>query len=246
MSGSILVVDDEAGIRDMLAMYLQHAGYRVQCAQDVPAAEAVVRKSRPDLVLLDWGLPGTPGLTFARRLRSDQRTRDISILMLTGRSGEQDRITGLDGGADDYLVKPYSLRELMARIRAVMRRRTPQLADEVVEVAGIRLDPGLRRVSIDGREVALWSTEFKLLHFFMTHPGRAYTRVKLLDAVWGDNVFVEERTVDVHIRRLRQALSPTGHQKLLETVRGVGYRFVAEPECAVPGQAPQAPQALAA
>jgi two-component system phosphate regulon response regulator PhoB len=244
MSGSILVVDDEAGIRDMLAMYLNHAGYRVECAQDVPTAEAMVRKSRPDLVLLDWGLPGTPGLTFARRLRGDQRTRDISIMMLTGRAEEQDRITGLDGGADDYLVKPYSLRELMARIRAVMRRRTPQLADEVIEVAGIRLDPGLRRVSIDAREVPLWSTEFKLLHFFMTHTGRAYTRVKLLDAVWGDNVFVEERTVDVHIRRLRQALSPTSHHKLLETVRGVGYRFVTEAEQAAQASTP--PQQLAA
>src|ERR1700741_2630847 len=211
MGGSILVVEDETQIRDLLAANLQRAGYKVMCAGDVPQAEALVRESRPDLVLLDWVLPGTPGLTFARRLRGDQRTRDISIMMVTGRAEEQDRITGLDGGADDYLVKPYSLRELMGRIRAVMRRRTPKLADEVVEVAGIRLDPGLRRVSIDGREVPLWSTEFKLLHYFLTHTGRAYTRVKLLDAVWGDNVFVEERTVDVHIRRLRQALAPTSH-----------------------------------
>lgn len=230
MSGSILVVDDEAGARDTLAMCLGHAGYRVQCAGDVPTAEAVVRSTKPDCVLLDWGLPGTPGLTFARRLRSDQRTRDLSIVMVSGRGEEQDRISALDGGADDFVVKPYSLRELLARVRAVMRRRTPQLADEVIEVNGIRLDPGLRKVSAEGQDVTLWATELKLLHFFMTHPDRAYTRVKLLDEVWGDSVFVEERTVDVHIRRLRQALAPTGHHTLLETVRGVGYRFVVDKE----------------
>ena len=228
MSGSILVVDDEPGARDALAMCLGHAGYRVQTAGDVPQAEACVREQRPDLVLLDWTLPGTPGLTFARRLRSDQRTRDLSIVMVSGRAEEQDKISALDSGADDFVVKPYSLRELMARIRAVLRRRAPQLADEVIEVAGIRLDPGLRKVSADGQDVTLWATELKLLHFFMTHPNRAYTRVKLLDEVWGDSVFVEERTVDVHIRRLRQALSPTNHHTLLETVRGVGYRFASD------------------
>src|SRR6266540_2162686 len=183
MGGSILVVEDEAAIRDLLAANLQRAGYRVMTAGDVPQAEALVRESRPDLVLLDWVLPGIPGLTFARRLRGDQRTKDISIVLLSARAEEQDKVTALESGADDYVTKPFSARELLARIKAVMRRRAPQLADDVVEIAGLRL-----------------------LHFFMTHPGRVFSRARLLDEVWGEHVFVEERTVDVHIRRLRQAL----------------------------------------
>ena len=226
MAGSVLVVEGEVSVRDMVATNLQSAGYRVACAGDVPQAESLVREARPDLVLLDWGLPGIPGLTFTRRLRSDARTRDISILMMSARNEEEDKIAGLEGGADDYVTKPFSCRELLARVKAVIRRRTPQLDDEVVDVAGIRLDPAMHCVTTGGREVDLWSTEFRLLHFLITHPGRVYTRARLLDGVWGDHVFVEERTVDVHIRRLRLALAPTGHDSRIETVRGIGYRFV--------------------
>jgi two-component system, OmpR family, phosphate regulon response regulator PhoB len=225
VGGSILVVDDEAEVRDLLAANLQQAGYKVTCAGDVPQAEAAVRGSRPDLVVLDWVLPGVPGLTFARRLRNDQRTKDVSIVLLTARAEEQDKVTALESGADDYVTKPFSPRELLARIKAVMRRRAPQLADDVVEVAGLTLDPAAHTVSAGDRPIDLWSTELRLLHFFMTHAGRVFSRARLLDEVWGENVFVEERTVDVHIRRLRQALTPSGHDKLIETVRGMGYRF---------------------
>src|SRR5581483_2770357 len=207
MGGSILVVEDEAAIRDLLAANLQRAGYRVMTAGDVPQAEALVRESRPDLVLLDWVLPGIPGLTFARRLRGDQRTKDISIVLLSARAEEQDKVTALESGADDYVTKPFSARELLARIKAVMRR------------------PAAHQVSAGDKPIDLWTTELRLLHFFMTHPGRVFSRARLLDEVWGEHVFVEERTVDVHIRRLRQALAPTGHDKLIETVRGTGYRF---------------------
>lgn len=229
MAGSILVVESEAAVRDMVATNLQSAGYRVSCAGDVPQAESLVRETRPDLVLVDWGSPGIPGLTFARRLRSDARTRDVSIVMMSNRADEEDKIAGLEGGADDYVTKPFSCRELLARVKAVIRRRTPQLDDEVIEVAGIRLDPAAHTVAINGRDIDLWSTEFRLLQFLITHPGRVYTRARLLDDVWGDHVFVEERTVDVHIRRLRLALAPSGHDSRIETVRGIGYRFVAGP-----------------
>ena len=225
MAGSVLVVEGEVSVRDMVATNLQSAGYRVSCAGDVPQAESIVREARPDLVLLDWGLPGIPGLTFTRRLRSDARTRDISIVMMSTRIEEEDKIAGLEGGADDYVTKPFSARELLARIKAVMRRRAPQLADDVVEIAGLRIDPAAHVVTAGDKPIDLWTTELRLLHFFMTHPGRVFSRARLLDEVWGEHVFVEERTVDVHIRRLRQALAPTGHDKLIETVRGTGYRF---------------------
>ncbi len=225
MDGSILVVEDQAPVRQQLTANLQNCGYKVLCANDVPEAEAVIRRVRPDLVLLDWILPGVPGLPFARRLRSDQRTRDISLVLISDRSEEQDKIAALEGGADDYLTKPYSGRELLARIKAVMRRRTPQLADDVVEVAGLHLDPAARRIHASDHQIDLWTTEFRLLHFFMTHPGRVFSRAKLLDEIWGHDALVEERTVDVHIRRLRQELMPTGHDALIETARGLGYRF---------------------
>jgi two-component system phosphate regulon response regulator PhoB len=229
MAGSVLVVEDEEPVRQLLAGNLQSAGYQVQCAGDVAQAEAMMREVRPDLVVLNWILPGTPGLPFARRLRSDQRTRDISIVLISDRAEEQDKVAALEGGADDYVIKPYSGRELLARIKAVMRRRTPQLADNVIEAAGLQLDPAARRVSAGDREIELWTTEFRLLHFFMTHPGRIFSRARLLDEVWGHDACVEERTVDVHIRRLRQGLAPTGRDVSIETVRGIGYRFRAEP-----------------
>jgi two-component system phosphate regulon response regulator PhoB len=225
MGGAILVVEDEAAVQELIAVNLQHAGYKVMCAGSVPQAEALVHEVKPDLVLLDWVLPDTPGVTFARQLRGDQRTKDIPIILLSGRSGEHDKVAALEGGADDYVTKPFSPRELLARIKAVMRRRAPQLTDDVVEIAGLRLDPAAHRVTGGGREIDLWTLEFRLLHFFMTHPDRVFSRAKLLDEVWGDHVFVEERTVDVHIRRLREALAPTGHAGLIETVRGAGYRF---------------------
>jgi two-component system, OmpR family, phosphate regulon response regulator PhoB len=225
MGGAILVVEDEPAIQELIAVNLEHAGHQVLRAGSVPEAEALVREVLPDLVLLDWMLPGPPGLTFARQLRTDQRTKDIPIIMLTARAQEQDAVAGLEGGADDYVTKPFSPRELLARIKAVMRRRAPQLTDDVVEIAGLKLDPVAHRVSAGDANVDLGPTEFRILHFFMTHTERVYSRTQLLDEVWGDHVFVEERTVDVHIRRLRQALEPTHHDSLVETVRGTGYRF---------------------
>ena len=225
MGGAILVVEDEPAIQELIAVNLEHAGHQVLRAANVREAEALVREVLPDLVLLDWMLPGPPGVSFARQLRTDQRTKDIPIIMLTARAQEQDTVAGLESGADDYVTKPFSPRELLARIKAVMRRRAPQLTDDTVEIAGLRLDPIAHRVSAAGSQLALGPTEFRMLHFFMTHPERVYSRTQLLDEVWGDHVFVEERTVDVHIRRLRQALEPTEHDSLVETVRGTGYRF---------------------
>ena len=225
MGGAILVVEDEAAVQELISINLQHAGYKVMCAGSVPQAEALVHEVKPDLVLLDWVLPDTPGVTFARQLRGDARTKDIPIILLSGRSAEHDKVAALEGGADDYVTKPFSPRELLARIKAVMRRRAPQLTDDQVEIAGLKLDPAAHRVTGGGKEIDLWTLEFRLLHFFMTHPDRVFSRAKLLDEVWGDHVFVEERTVDVHIRRLREALAPTGHAVLIETVRGAGYRF---------------------
>ena len=228
MDGSILVVEDQAPVRRQLTANLQDCGYKVLCANDVLEAEAVIRRVRPDLVLLDWILPGVPGMPFTRKLRGDQRTRDISLVLLSDRTEEQDKVAALECGADDYLTKPYSARELLARIKAVMRRRTPQLADDVIEIAGLQLDPAARRIHAAGRQIDLWTTEFRLLHYFMTHPGRTFSRGQLLDEIWGHDALVEERTVDVHIRRLRQELMPTGHDALIETVRGLGYGFRSE------------------
>jgi two-component system, OmpR family, phosphate regulon response regulator PhoB len=225
MSSDILVVEDEPAIQELIAVNLEHAGHRVQRAQTAAEADAMIREVKPDLILLDWMLPDVAGTVLARRLRADARSKDIPIIMLTARAQEQDKIEGLEAGADDYITKPFSPKELMARIKAVLRRRSPQLTDDLIDIGGLVLDPLAHRVSGAGQELALGPTEFKLLHFFMTHPERVYSRMQLLDQVWGDHVFVEERTVDVHIRRLRQALEPTGHDGLIETVRGAGYRF---------------------
>jgi two-component system phosphate regulon response regulator PhoB len=198
-------------------------------AHDAEAAIAMIGTEVPDLVLLDWMLPGLSGVRLAKKLRSEDRTRDVPIIMLTARTDEADKVEGLETGADDYITKPFSPKELMARIKAVMRRRAPQLTNDTVSLGGLRLDPATHRLwgAADGNDVAidLGPTEFRLLHFFMTHPERVHSRTQLLDQVWGDHVFVEERTVDVHIRRLRKALEPTGHDRLVETVRGSGYRF---------------------
>lgn len=224
MEGSILVVERNAATRDLVAGNLQHAGYQVSCAGDITEAEKLVRGFRPDVALLDW-TPGSPGLTFTRQLRSDRRTADISIIMVSARTDEEDRVAALESGADDYVTKPFSMRELLARVKAVLRRRSPQLGDDVVEVFGLRVDPALRRVTARGGEIPMRKIEFDLLLYFMTHSNRPFSRSQLLDQVWGDHVFVEERTVDVHVRRLRRAMAPSGHDSLIETVRGVGYRF---------------------
>ncbi|TAK82595.1 MAG: phosphate regulon transcriptional regulatory protein PhoB [Betaproteobacteria bacterium] len=223
MSANVLVVEDEPQIQELLAVNLEHAGHRVRRAASAEEAEAAIRAALPDVVLLDWMLPGESGLSLARRLRGDERTRDLPILMLTARAMENDKISGLEAGADDYLTKPFSPRELNARIKAVLRRRAPQLSGEAVEVEGLRLDPATHRVSAGAERISLSPAEFKLLHFLLTHPGRVYSRAQLLDQVWGDHVYIEERTVDVHIRRLRKALEPTGHDRLIDTVRGTGY-----------------------
>jgi len=225
MDGSILVVEGDATARQLLTSNLENSGYKVLCAGDLDQAANVVRDTRPDLVLLDWVLPGIPGSPFTGRLRRDQRTRDIPVVLLSGRTEEHDKVAALEGGADDYVTKPYSVRELLARIKAVIRRRMPQLADDVVEIGGLLLDPAARLVRAGDREIDIWTTEFRLLHFFMTQPGRIFSRTRLIDEIWGHDAFVEERTVDVHIRRLRQGLAPTGHDVLIETVRGVGYCF---------------------
>jgi two-component system phosphate regulon response regulator PhoB len=225
MKSIILVVEDEPAIQELIAVNLEHAGYGVWRAASAEEAEARVRDALPDVVLLDWMLPGTSGLAFARRLRGAERTQRIPIIMLTARAGERDKVEGLESGADDYLTKPFSPKELLARIKAVLRRRAPERTDDAVEISGLRLDPATRRVAGNGREIALGPTEFRLLHFFMTHPERVHSRAQLLDRVWGDHVFVEERTVDVHIRRLRQALEASGHDRLIETVRSSGYRM---------------------
>ena len=225
MAANILVVEDEPAIQELLAANLTRAGHTVLRAPDGETGLRIVTEARPDLILLDWMLPGISGLDFARRLRADSRTRDVPVIMLTARGEEVDKIAGLEAGADDYITKPFSPRELVARIKAVLRRRAPQATEEPVEIGGLRLDPSTHRVSGGNQPINLGPTEFRLLHFLMTHPERVHSRAQLLDHVWGDHVFVEERTVDVHIRRLRSALEPQRFEHLVQTVRGAGYRF---------------------
>ncbi len=231
MLSTILVVEDEPAIAELLSVNLGFAGHKVMIAGDAEAAMAMIATELPDLVLLDWMLPGMTGVRLAKKLRSEDRTRDVPIIMLTARTDETDKVEGLETGADDYITKPFSPKELMARIKAVMRRRAPQLTNDSVALGGLKLDPATHRlwgkVATDDVAIDLGPTEFRLLHFFMTHPERVHSRTQLLDQVWGDHVFVEERTVDVHIRRLRKALEPTGHDSVIETVRGSGYRFSA-------------------
>ncbi len=226
---SVLVVEDESAIAELISINLRHSGFEVTIAANADQAQVVVDRVLPDLVLLDWMLPGQSGLQLAKRWRADARTRELPIIMLTARMEEADKINGLDAGADDYLTKPFSTKELLARIRAVLRRKAPEALDTAVEVAGLRLDPATRRVTRrvadEQREVKVGPTEFRLLHFLMTHPERVHSRAQLLDRVWGDHVFIEERTVDVHVKRLREALAPVHCSALIETVRGAGYRM---------------------
>jgi len=225
MTAKILLVEDEPAIQELLAFNIKQCGFQAIPARDAAEALASVKQELPDLILLDWMLPGISGVELAKRWRAEPRTRDIPIIMLTARTEERDKIMGLESGADDYITKPFSPRELMARIRAVLRRRAPEMSEETVVQGELSLSPATHRVLATGKPIELGPTEFRLLHFFMTHVERVYSRSQLLDFVWGDHVFVEERTVDVHIRRLRQALEPAGLHRLVQTVRGSGYRF---------------------
>jgi two-component system phosphate regulon response regulator PhoB len=221
----ILVVEDEPAIAELISINLRHAGFEVTIAGDAEQAQVAVDGILPSLVVLDWMLPGQSGHALARAWRAEPRTRELPIVMLTARAEEVDKISGLDAGADDYLTKPFSANELLARIRAVLRRRSPESLDSAVTVGALTIDPATRRVASKGRGVKLGATEFRLLHFLMTHPERVHSRAQLLDRVWGDHVFIEERTVDVHIKRLRESLSAVACQHMIETVRGAGYRM---------------------
>ena len=222
---SILVVEDESAIAELIAINLRHSGFEVTLAADAVQAEAAIGAVLPSLVVLDWMLPGQSGVSLARQWRAATRTRELPIIMLTARADEADKVSGLDAGADDYLVKPFSPNELLARIRAVLRRRAPHALDAVVSVGPLVINPATRRVTGHGTEVKMNATEFKLLHFLMTHPERVHSRSQLLNRVWGDHVFIEERTIDVHIKRLREVLAVAGCDRLIETVRGAGYRL---------------------
>ncbi len=225
----ILVVEDERPIREMIAFGLRRAGFEVRAAADARTGREEVANKRPDLLLVDWMLPDTSGLEFTRALKRDRETSELPVIMLTARAEEGDKVAGLEGGADDYITTPFSPRELLARINAVLRRVAPAEGSERIEIEGLLLDQSSQRVSVGERTVALGPTEYRMFAFFMTHPERVYTREQLLDRVWGGNVYVEERTIDVHIRRLRKALEEFGHDRLIQTVRGSGYRFSARP-----------------
>jgi two-component system phosphate regulon response regulator PhoB len=225
MTPSVLVVEDEPAIQELLRINLVDAGYEVRAAPDAESAQRELKDALPTLLLLDWMLPGKSGLALAKELRGDTRTRELPIIMLTARTDEADKVAGLEAWVDDYVTKPFSPRELKARIRAVLRRRSPESAQEPLSAGRLRLDPTTHRVTVDDKTVPLGPTEFRLLRFLLARPERVHSRTQLLDQVWGDHVYIEERTVDVHIRRLRLALEPFGHDGLIETVRGSGYRL---------------------
>ncbi|SON50495.1 phosphate regulon transcriptional regulator PhoB [Vibrio tapetis] len=225
MSRRILVVEDEAPIREMLCFILEQKGYQAVEAEDYDTAVEKLCEPFPDLILLDWMLPGGTGINFIKHLKREELTRNIPVVMLTARGEEEDKVRGLEAGADDYITKPFSPKELVARLKAVIRRVTPTALEDVIDVQGLKLDPVSHRVTANEEALDMGPTEFKMLHFFMTHQERVYSREQLLNNVWGTNVYVEDRTVDVHIRRLRKALEGAGHDKLVQTVRGAGYRF---------------------
>ncbi len=229
MSKRILIVEDEPAIREMVESALLSAGFATSLAGSASEADAEIRAAPPHLILLDWMLPGVSGVEFARRLRRRDATRETPIIMLTARCEESERLQAFEAGIDDYVSKPFSVRELLARIRAVLRRSAGADDDAAIEIEGLRLDPASHRVSSRGRSIKLGPTEFRMLRFFIGHQERVFTRGQLLDQVWGNHVYVEERTVDVHIRRLRKALAPYGHDRLIQTVHGTGYRFSREP-----------------
>ncbi len=225
MTARILIVEDELAIREMLTFVLEQHGFSTCAAADFEEAMELLAEPYPDLVLLDWMFPGGSGIQLAKRMKQDEFTRQIPIIMLTARGEEEDKVKGLEVGADDYMTKPFSPKELIARIKAVLRRSAPTRLEETIDVHGLMLDPVSHRVTVGDSVLEMGPTEFRLLHFFMTHPERVYSREQLLDNVWGTNVYVEDRTVDVHIRRLRKAVEVSGHDRLIQTVRGAGYRF---------------------
>ncbi len=225
MAGKILVVDDEPAIREMIGFALSRAGFSYIEAADAAQAEATIDREIPDLILLDWMLPGQSGIEFVKQLRSDPLTRPVPVIMLTARGEEDDKVRGLKDGADDYVTKPFAPKELVARIEAVLRRIKPEATNEAVQVSGLLLDPLSHRVTADERDLDLAPTEFRLLHVLMTHPERVYSRDQLLDLVWGSNIHVGPRTVDMHVSNLRKALEASGHHRLIQTVHGSGYRF---------------------
>ncbi|AZP13372.1 phosphate regulon transcriptional regulator PhoB [Undibacterium parvum] len=226
MQVSILVVEDEPAIQELIAVNLSLSGYQVMRADDAEIAVSLLRDHLPDMLLVDWMLPGQSGINLIRSLRAQARTRDLPIIMLTARGEQQDKILGLESGADDYMTKPFSPREMIARIQALLRRRAPHASSEIIEIAGMRLDPVTQRVIVGARQLPLGPTEFRLLQYLMNFPERVHSRSNLLDQVWGNSVFVEERTVDTHVGRLRSILEATGHHLMIETVRGSGYRLV--------------------
>lgn len=230
MSTNILIVEDEPAIQELVAYTCSSNGYSVRRAESVGAARMAIGQQLPDLVLLDWMLPDKPGIDLLKDLRAEDRTRAVPVIMLTARGSEADRVVGLDTGADDYVVKPFSPRELVSRIRAVFRRRAPQHSGESVSYGPLTIDPTRHEVQVDGNPVTMGLAEFKLLSFLVNHPDRVYSRAQLLDNIWGDHVFIEERTVDVHVLRLRKALAPAQAQHLVQTVRGLGYRLSTRPE----------------
>ncbi|MFN3628782.1 MAG: phosphate regulon transcriptional regulator PhoB [Casimicrobiaceae bacterium] len=225
MAASILIVEDEPAIAELVSLHCTHAGLSPQVVHAVLDARDIVDEKLPDLIVLDWMLPDKPGIDFARELRRDERTRDVPILMLTARAEEDDKVRGFETGVDDYLTKPFSTKELIARIKAILRRAAPETSDQVLSVGPLSLDPIAHRVTGHGQELKVGPTEFRLLRFLLARPDRVLTRQALLDGVWGDHVFIEERTVDVHVRRLRVALEPAGLDTMIETVRGGGYRL---------------------
>lgn len=225
MARRILVVEDEAPIREMLCFVLEQKGYEPIEAEDYDSALSLLCEPYPDLILLDWMLPGGSGINLIKHLKRDEFTKKIPVVMLTARGEEEDKVRGLEVGADDYITKPFSPKELMARLKAVIRRVSPTSIEELIDVQGLKLDSVSHRVTANDKPLDMGPTEFKMLHFFMTHQERVYSREQLLNNVWGTNVYVEDRTVDVHIRRLRKALEVEGHDRLVQTVRGAGYRF---------------------
>ena len=224
-TAKVLVVEDEPAIREMISFALSSNGFESVGAESAEQARIEIKNSKPDLILLDWMLPGLSGMEFARELKADPHARNLPIIMLTARADEGDKVEGLGVGADDYITKPFSPKELVARVKAVLRRAAPTIPIEAVEVAGLRLDPDSHRVTVLQKVVTMGPTEFQLLYYFMTHPERVFSRAQLIQQVWGNNIYVEDRTVDVHIRRLRKALEPSGHDSMIQTVRGAGYRL---------------------
>lgn len=234
MTHRILVVEDEPSIAELIAINLTHAGYQVEKAMQTEVAMNMMRDELPSLLILDWMLPGKSGVQFARELRANERTRGLPILMLTAKSEESDKVLGLDSGADDFVTKPFSPKELVARVKALLRRQAPMVDTGPLSVGPLRLDPGSHRVlavwpNVDPKPILLGPTEYRLLQFFMTNPERVHSRASLLDQVWGSDVYIEERTVDVHIKRLRAALAPMDCDRFIETVRGSGYRITKVP-----------------